>query len=84
MVESVTVTVIVNAPCTFGVPVTAPLDESMPRPAGRPVADQVYSGVPPVATIEPAYKVPCLPLGRDVVVIATWAVIVIENGFVTL
>ena len=48
-VESVTVTTTVPelAPC--GVPLMTPLDGSMLRPAGRPVADHVYGVVPPVA-----------------------------------
>ena len=40
-VESVTVTIAVNGPDTLGVPVMAPEAESILRPAGRLVADQV-------------------------------------------
>ena len=49
LVESVTVTTTVPelAPC--GVPLMTPLEASMPRPAGSPVADQVYGVVPPLA-----------------------------------
>ena len=32
-----------------GVPETVPVEALIVRPAGRPVADQVYGAVPPVA-----------------------------------
>ena len=48
--ESVTVIVGVVVPVAVGVPETAP-EELMLRPAGSPVADQVYGAVPPLALI---------------------------------
>jgi hypothetical protein len=39
--ESVTVTTMLAGPATVGVPVMAPLLESMDSPTGRPVAVQV-------------------------------------------
>jgi len=41
----------VLVPAAVGVPEMAPV-ELMLRPAGRPVAVQVYGAVPPLATIE--------------------------------
>ncbi len=48
-VESVTVIDTVLVPAVVGVPLIAPVDASMVNPAGRPVADQVYGVVPPLA-----------------------------------
>ena len=50
LVESVTVIVGVLVPAAVGVPEMAP-EELMLRPAGRPVADQVYGAVPPPAAM---------------------------------
>ena len=50
VVELVTVIEGVLVPAAVGVPEMAP-DELMLRPAGSPVADQVYGAVPPVAAI---------------------------------
>ena len=41
-----------NVPAVVGVPEINPLVELIVRLAGRPVADQVYVGVPPVAVTE--------------------------------
>jgi hypothetical protein len=46
--ESVTFTVTEKLPAAVGVPVMTPA-ELIERPLGRPEADQVYGGVPPVA-----------------------------------
>jgi hypothetical protein len=50
LVESVTVIEGVLVPAAVGVPEIAP-EELMLRPAGNPVADQVYGAVPPPATM---------------------------------
>ena len=50
VLESVTVIEGVLVPAAVGVPEIAP-DELIERPAGSPVADQVYGAVPPVAAI---------------------------------
>ena len=50
MLESVTVIEGVLVPSAVGVPEIAP-EELMLRPAGRPVADQVYGAVPPLTLI---------------------------------
>ena len=50
VLESVTVIEGVLMPVAVGVPVMAP-EELMLRPAGSPVADQVYGAVPPVAAM---------------------------------
>jgi hypothetical protein len=47
--ESVAVIVAENVPGWVGVPTIVPLGLSIPRPGGRPVADQLYGGVPPDA-----------------------------------
>ena len=49
LVESVTVIFTVLVAAEFVVPLMAPLDGSILRPEGRPVADQVYGVVPPEA-----------------------------------
>ena len=50
VLESVTVMVGVLVPPALGVPEMAP-EELIVRPAGSPVADQVYGNVPPLAVI---------------------------------
>ena len=50
MLESVTVIEGVLVPVAVGVPEIAPV-ELMLRPAGSPVADQVYGAVPPPAAM---------------------------------
>ena len=50
VLESVTVMVGVLVPPALGVPEMAP-EELIVRPAGSPVADQVYGNVPPLALI---------------------------------
>jgi hypothetical protein len=50
VVESVTVIEGVLVPAAVGVPEIAP-EELMLRPAGSPVADQVYGAVPPLTLI---------------------------------
>ena len=78
-VESVTVIVTVLDPAVVGVPVIAPLAASMLRPAGRPVADQVYGVVPPVAATVALYAAPTTPPGSDVVVMDGGAMMVIDR-----
>jgi hypothetical protein len=50
VLESVTVIEGVLVPAAVGVPEIAP-EELMLRPAGSPVADQVYGAVPPPAAM---------------------------------
>jgi hypothetical protein len=47
-VESFTVTLTVNEPGEVGVPLKAPVEDAE-MPPGKPLADHVYGGVPPVA-----------------------------------
>ena len=65
-----TVTVNDDVPGATGVPVTAPVDASRPRPDGRApdVTDHVYGAVPPVAPSVAAYPWPTCPPGSAVVV----------------
>ncbi len=49
LVESFTVTFAVLVPEAVGVPLMTPVEALIVSPAGRPVADQVYGVVPPVA-----------------------------------
>lgn len=79
LVESVTVMTTVPELAPDGVPLMTPLDASMPRPLGRPVADHVYGVVPPVALRVALYAVPALPPGNDVVVMLSGAMIVIAR-----
>ena len=74
--ESTTVTPIVYAPLAVGEPVIDPALETL-RPAGTPVADQVYGGTPPVAARMAAYDTPMLPFGSD-------AVVMLSDGAVTV
>jgi hypothetical protein len=46
---SLTVTLAVGVATVFGVPVIAPVVALIDNPAARPVADQVYGVVPPLA-----------------------------------
>ena len=78
MLESVTVIEGVLVPVAVGVPEIAP-EEFMLRPAGSPVAVQVYGAVPPPATIEAEYAAPVKPLGSEAVVIDRPAPIVMES-----
>jgi hypothetical protein len=49
--ESFAVTVATDAPAAEGAPEIAPVLALMDTPAGRPVADQLYGDLPPVADI---------------------------------
>jgi hypothetical protein len=69
--ESVTVATTLKSPDAVGVPEITPA-ELMFNPAGKPVADQEYGGVPAVAVSVAEYGLPCVASGSgDVVVIAT-------------
>jgi hypothetical protein len=78
-VTSVTVIDAVNVPVTVGVPVIAPVDALIFRPVGRPLADQLYGVVPPVAATVVEYGVFWMPLGNVAVVIFSGATIVSEK-----
>ena len=78
-VESVTVTVAELAPAAVGVPEIWPLLELMLKPAGNPVADQVYGVLPPVAATVVEYDVPAVPFGSEEVVTAGAAAIVSDT-----
>src|ERR1035437_6402403 len=81
---SVTVTLMVAGPATVGVPVMAPVPGSIDNPAGSPVAVHTNGVAPPVAATGPLYARPTTPFGSEVVVIASPATIVTENGLATL
>ena len=65
---SVTVTFTLKVPLAVGVPVMPPL-LLIDNPAGKPVAVQVYVGMPPRAPTEAVYAAPTVPDGSEVVVI---------------
>src|ERR1035437_10386551 len=69
---SFTVTTMVAAPAAVGVPKMAPAADML-RPAGSAVALKVYGAVPPDAMKDAEYAVPTVPLGAEVVVIASGA-----------
>ena len=48
---SFAVTVTLAVPAAVGVPETAPVEELIDNPAGRPVADQIYGAFPPCAVM---------------------------------
>jgi len=54
------------------------------NPFGNPAADQAYGVVPPVASIKKAYAAPTVPLGSDVVVMASAGATVIDSVLVAL
>ena len=81
---SVTVTVTLDGPAAAGVPEIVPVAGSIVRFAGRPVADQVYGVVPPVAARLAEYGVPAGPDGSVAVVIATPGLTVRDRFFETL
>src|SRR5579885_646803 len=68
VVESVTLMVTLPLLGPAGVPVMAPVEGLIESPPGRPVADQVYGGVPPVAASVALYGWPAVPVGSSVVV----------------
>src|ERR1035437_7596528 len=84
LVASVTVTLIVAGPATVGVPVMAPLEESINNPAGSPVAVHTNGVAPPVAATGPLYARPTTPFGSADVVIVSTEFMMIGNCLVTL
>ena len=61
---SFTVTVTLNAPVLDGVPPMTPVVGPMLIPPGRPVADQVYDPLPPLAvTVVAGYAKVTVPAG---------------------
>jgi hypothetical protein len=80
----VTVIVTLLVPAAAGLPEIWPDPASMVSPAGKPLADQAYGAVPPLAFTAPLYAKPMTPLGRDEVVIARAAPIVKESVLDTL
>jgi len=68
---SVAVTVTLKVPPAVGVPLKTPVAALIERPAGRPLAAQVYGPVPPAACTVAEYADVVDPPGRDVVAIAT-------------
>ena len=59
-----------NVPAAVGVPLIVP-PLLIERPLGRPLADQVYGDIPPVAARFVAYVVAIVPGGRVAVEIAS-------------
>src|SRR5689334_20792952 len=59
---AVAVAVTLKVPAAVGVPEMVPVEEPIVMPPGRPVADQVYGAVPPVAdSVNDAIAVPTTP-----------------------
>ena len=66
-------------PAAVGVPLSDP-DEERPRPPGSPEALHVNEPEPPFALSDCGpYALPTVPLGREVVVMESWAKIVMET-----
>ena len=59
---SCTVALTVEVPAVVGVPEMTPVDVLRDRPAGSPVAEKVYGGVPPEADSETLVAVPTVPV----------------------
>ena len=70
--ESFTVSEAICVPAVVGVPLIVPL-LLIERPLGRPLADQVYGELPPVAARFAEYAVPTVPAGNAVVEITSGA-----------
>lgn len=62
-------------PATAGEPASIPVPAFRVIPVGRPDADHVYGGVPPVAPSCALYAAPTVALVRDVVVICKAAML---------
>ncbi len=75
--ESVTLIVTLPLLTAVGVPEITP-PELIERPAGKPVADQLYGVVPPVAAIVMLYACPTWPAFRAVVVIVSGAAVTVS------
>src|SRR4051794_4540650 len=67
---SATRTVTEDVPDEIGTPAITPVCVSILNPGGRPVADQEYAPLPPVAVTRALYGVPLVPDGRLVLTIA--------------
>ena len=52
----------VNVPAVVGVPLMTPVEALIDRPVGRPVAENVYGGVPPLADSVRLTAVPTVPV----------------------
>src|SRR5579872_3567250 len=81
LVESVTVTITLLVPAADGVPEMVPAAGSIVKPLGRPVADQVYGVVPPLAAIGEEYATPAVPPLSEAVVMDSAPAMVIGNVF---
>lgn len=75
--ESVAVAETVTAPVVVGVPVTAPVDETLKPSPAEP--DHVKLPVPPVAVNCPVYGCPTVPAGRLALTVIGAAVTVMLN-----
>jgi hypothetical protein len=82
LVESVTVTFTVLVPAAVGVPPIAPVAVLSVTPAGKPVADQVYGALPPVAASVTLYGEFTTPPGSVAVEIVKAGAIVSDRFLV--
>ena len=78
MDESATVITTEKGPLAVGVPEILPVAVAMDNPAGKPVADQLYAPVPPVAATVAVYAAPCVPLASVLVLITNGGAMVNE------
>jgi hypothetical protein len=71
----VTVTFTAEVPATVGVPEILEAELSTVKPAGSPVADHEYDQLPPLAERTELYEIPTVPLERELVTMAVFAVL---------
>jgi hypothetical protein len=80
-VLSTTCTVKLGLPCSLGVPEMTPLAERL-KPAGREPAKRAHESgaVPPAAVNDARYGVPCMALGRFLVVTVSGATLTARDS----
>ena len=69
-----------EVPAVVGVPEIVPVEELIDSPAGRPVADQVYGGVPPLAETVRLTAVPTVPVWLPGLLTVTWPGFAVQVG----
>jgi len=81
---SFTVILAETVPAVVGVPLITPVLLFIVNPAGKPVADHIYGVVPPVAATVALYRTFATPAGREMLVIASLGLIVMERLAIAL
>ena len=80
LLESVTVTVTVEAPAVVGVPLTVQPLRVSPAGSVPELMEQVYGVVPPFASIGALYATPTVPFGKVFVSVSAAGLMTIVSG----